>query len=439
MSLPNFSEVVIVGAGPAGLACALVLASKGVPFVLVDALNEGQNNSRACVVHASALEASSRSWITALDTVGIADRIVEGGIQMEDLVSLNAHEQRFSRVNMSRTLARYTKFPFALLIAQCDVEELLRKRLAEAGGTVHWNKRVEKMEDTTEGLHLTLEGGHTIRASYVVATDGARSTIRAHAGIEFLDPHTGRTSVPDEHGLQFILGDLHIAEPLPPSVRTDRIFACFDKHGITLFIPMKGSALHAGPPDSHFFRIAASVKPSAAQHAPDAVYLQRLLDARGPGRTSTDPDDKPRIVAVHESSRYRVRWGLASQYVKRMPLSASWVALAGDAAHIHSPAGGQGMNLGLCDGVRLGRAISTALAAPETARDELEKYEKLRRPAAQAVIKTSGALTAWYSSGILHRPWVQRLLISALGFLQAMPGVQSMMAWRLSGLVYREK
>lgn len=97
------------------------------------------------------------------------------------------------------------------------------------------------------------------------------------------------------------------------------------------------------------------------------------------------------------------------------------------------------MNLGLCDGVRLGRALTAALASPETVQAELETYERLRRPAAQAVIKSSGALTAWYSSGLLHRPWVQRLLIWAVGLMQAIPGVQTMMAWRLSGLVYREK
>lgn len=323
MSLPSFSEVVIVGAGPAGLACALALASKGVPFVLLDALNEGQNDSRACVVHASALE--------ALDTVGVADRIVDAGIQMEDLVSLNAHEQCFSRVNLSRTLARYTEYPFALLIAQCDVEEHLRQRLVELGGIVHWNQRVAAIEDTADYLTLTLESGHTIRAAHVVAADGARSTIRKQAGIEFLDPHTGQTSVPDEHGLQFILGDLHIAEPLPPTIRTDRVFACFDTQGIALLIPLRGSALHAGPPNMHFFRVAASVPPGAAAHAPDAASLQRLLDARGPGRSSADPDDKPRIVAVHAASRYRVRWGLATQYAKRMPRSGGWVLLAGDA------------------------------------------------------------------------------------------------------------
>ncbi|EJD44872.1 FAD/NAD(P)-binding domain-containing protein [Auricularia subglabra TFB-10046 SS5] len=414
MTLPDFTEVIIVGAGPAGLACALVLASKGIPFVLLDALQEGQNQSRACVVHAYTLE--------LLETLGISDALVDGGIQMQDMVALNEHDREISRVNISRALAPHTKYPYALLIAQCDVEAVLRQRLADLGGAIHWQTRVARLDDAEDGLGVALESGQTVRTKYVVAADGSKSIVRTDAGIPFVNPHTNKPSVATDADLQLVLADLHIAEPLPPALPTNRLWSRMDGNGVTLLIPLKSSLAHPAPANTHLFRIAASVPPNSAPHTPDEAYIQRLLDARG-------PSGAVHVADISTGSRYRARSGIAAQFHRRMPRSGRWVLLAGDAAHIHSPAGGQGMNLALCDGVMLGRAL-----AAEHSEDAFDKYAQTRRAAALAVIGLAESLTSMFASGLTWR-W---LIGFALRLAQAIPGVQSMIAWRMSGLVCRE-
>lgn len=129
-----------------------------------------------------------------METVGCADALVAQGIKMPDLLPLNGSGQAIAHVDLTGTLAKYTKYPFALLIAQvragvvpsvradwtpeCDVEAILGARLAALGQTIHRERRVARMDDAPDGLVVVLEDGATVRAKHVVGADGARSQAR---------------------------------------------------------------------------------------------------------------------------------------------------------------------------------------------------------------------------------------------------------------------
>jgi 2-polyprenyl-6-methoxyphenol hydroxylase-like FAD-dependent oxidoreductase len=165
-------------------------------------------------------------------------------------------------------------------------------------------------------------------------------------------------------------------------------------------------------------RIVATV--AEAPERPDASFVQTLLDARGPRHAR---------AVVHEvvwSARFRIHHRVADSYRNGR------VLLAGDAAHVHSPAGGQGMNAGILDAVRLSEALAAALAGDASA---LDRYALERRPIAQQVVALADRLTrlATVRPGWRH---VRNLLLSALA---NWPPFRRALAMRLSGLVYRQQ
>ena len=164
-----------------------------------------------------------------------------------------------------------------------------------------------------------------IKAQYVVAADGMNSTIRDLAGLG----HNGN----DALSLSFALADVRVDGGLPG----DEVLLFFSKPGMLVVAPL---------PDGSF-RLVAEV--DDAPEKPDVAYAQGLLNTRGPRRTTA------RVTEVIWGSRFRIHERVA----ERVPGRAG--AATGDAAHTHSPAGGQGMNLGLRDAVTLGDALSVAL------------------------------------------------------------------------------
>ncbi|KAJ7838913.1 hypothetical protein B0H14DRAFT_3699317 [Mycena olivaceomarginata] len=131
---PSSTEVCIVGAGPSGLACAVGLAARQIPFVIVDALEAGHNRSRAVFIQASALEA-----LGALHPP-LSEQLVSDGIQSKTLTALDPQERLLFRIRMTE-IAKYTRYAFSLVIPQHKVELRMREYVERSGNSIHWKKR----------------------------------------------------------------------------------------------------------------------------------------------------------------------------------------------------------------------------------------------------------------------------------------------------------
>ncbi|MFY1705216.1 FAD-dependent oxidoreductase [Micromonospora sp. WMMA1923] len=347
--LPEKTDVLVVGAGPVGLATALTLARHGVEVTLVDQAERSPLTSRAAVVHAYTLE--------ELDRIGAAAPLVARGLRAP----------RFTIRERDRTLftTRFdnlpTRFPYALMVSQAETETVLEELLASVGGRVLRPYRLVGLDLDAAGAVARFADGATLRARYVVGADGMHSAVRRLAGIGFRDPHGGNgrsgagggsdvSDRPDGGGEaaggagSFVLADVRIDGGLP----RDEVMLFFARQGLLVWAPL---------PDGVVRLVAPLADPP--RH-PGARQLQALVDERGPTRPG-------RITEVLWGSRFRAHHRLADTF------RAGPVLLAGDAAHVHSPAGGQGMNLGLRDAVALGSTLASVLtAAGDPPRDPVE-------------------------------------------------------------------
>ena len=376
------TDVLVIGAGPSGLTLAASLVQQGVATTVVDRQAAGANTSRAAVVNARTLE--------VLDDLDVARRLVKEGI----------HAPRFTIRDGRRTLIPVdfsvlpTDYPYSLMVPQATTERLLLERLTELGGTVLRPKTLASLIQDADGVTATFDDGELIRARYVVGADGMHSIVREQAGIGF------------EGGAyqeSFTLADVRLRGEAPP----DEVILFWAKAGLTVVAPLPGD----------IYRIVAPV--ADAPEEPSAAFVQQLLDERGLGA------GRMVVTDVVWGSRFRIHHRVADTY------RAGRLLLAGDAAHVHSPAGGQGMNLGIQDGVALAGALAAVLAGASD--NVLDEYNATRRPIAHQVVEMTDRLTRLATLPRAARP----IRNTAIGLIGRVPSVQRALAMRLSGLVYR--
>jgi 2-polyprenyl-6-methoxyphenol hydroxylase-like FAD-dependent oxidoreductase len=379
---PKNADVVVVGAGPVGLALAAGLRLRGHSVVVVDQQAEGANTSRASVVHARTLE--------MLERIGVTERLVELGLPLQDF-AIRDGDRRLVPVSF-RGLP--TDYPFTLMVPQWQTEQVLLERLEELGGSVLRPYAATGMTQSADGVEVTLDSGDVIKARYVVAADGMNSTIRELAGLRMPG---------DTLPLSFSLVDVRVGGGLP----VDEVSLNFATAGLLVIAPL---------PDGSF-RLVASVD-DAPEH-PDLSYAQHLLSARGPKKT------KPKVTEVIWGSRFRIHERVADAY------RAGRVLLAGDAAHTHSPAGGQGMNLGLRDAITLADALDVALTRDDES--DLDAYVVNSRAEAVRVIALAHRLTRLAN---LPRP-IRPLRNAVLGLAGRMSKTQRGLAKQLAGFPER--
>lgn len=338
------TDVVIVGAGPAGLALAIGLADRGVDFVILDGLAEAQNTSRAAVIHAATL--------AALERLGVAERLVAQGIKVPNF-RIRHRDRILAHADFSKLEAAT---PYALMIPQDETEAILIGRLASLGHSVRRPASVTGIEAVgEEGLVRYEAAGRagTIRCRYVVGADGSKSLVRSGAGIGFPGSTYG----------SFLLADVRMRWPL----KRDEVSLFFSAEGVLVVAPMSNDR----------YRVVAQA--AEAPSVPTVADIQRVVEARG-------PTSGAEVREVLWGSRFQVHHKLADRFLEGP------VVLLGDAAHVHSPAGGQGMNLGLRDGAMLAGSLAEALA--RGSRAPLEHYAQTRRSAAEHVLRMTHRMTS---------------------------------------------
>lgn len=351
--LQNTPAVLIVGAGPTGLTLACELARRNVSFRLIEAAPGPQPGSRGKGVQPRTLE--------VFEDLGIADRVIANGWMAIPLRSTAPDGQVTLGGVVPETLRDRPDIPYpaSLITPQWRTEEALRLRLAELGGGVEFGATLDCFEQSSEGVSaVVLKGGEaeTITARWLVGCDGGHSIVRKQAGIAL----EGETR---EH-VRMIIADLAV-----DGLDRDAWHMWRHDEGLVSLCPL---------PSTDDFQFAAGITPDQVSEL-TLANMQAILERRT-ARTDI------RLHEPHWSSLWRANIRLADRYRE------GCVFLAGDAAHIHSPAGGQGMNTGIQDAYNLGWKL--AWVAQGASPTLLDSYEAERRPVAVGVLALSNARLA---------------------------------------------
>jgi 2-polyprenyl-6-methoxyphenol hydroxylase-like FAD-dependent oxidoreductase len=304
------TQVLVVGAGPVGLTLANELARRDIGCRIVDRASGPAGNSRALIVHCRTQELLERGGLRA----GIADRAI-------DVRGMRFARGRRDLASIPYDLGRYP----ALSLPQQETEEALRSSLAERGVRVEWGVELTAITQSVDGVEA-LVGRQSCRTSYVVGCDGAHSTVRHLLSIPFEGDSFPETLWMADAALDWDVGPDYVRQFLHPD-------------GALSAIPMPGGIWRlvtlsldtAGEPTETFFDAAV-----------------RRCTGGLPAR-----------MEIKWMSAFRVNCRLAATYRKER------VFLAGDAVHIHSPIGGQGMNVGMQDAFSLAEKLSAALASAD--------------------------------------------------------------------------
>ncbi|MCX4776940.1 FAD-dependent monooxygenase [Streptomyces sp. NBC_01264] len=338
------TTVVVAGAGPTGLATACGLGAAGVSVRVLDKAPGPAATSRALGLQPRGAE--------VLDRLGALGDLPERSVRIAHVVT-HVDGRPLARLPVGQPTKLVTR-P-GLLMSQAEVEARLRDRLAEFGVEVEWGRELLDVRQDSDRVVLRLGEGEEQTADWLVGCDGAHSRVRKAAGIAF-------PGVPVVE--RFLLADVRARLPIPRD---------------TVAVWLRGDTmLGAFPlPGDNVWRLMA---PAAAGSAADPMetLTELLLHEAGIPGTA--------VREVLWTSTFRIHRRLASSYRQGR------ILLAGDAAHIHSPFGGQGMNTGLGDAENLAWKLAL-VAAGRSADGLLDTYEAERKPIAREVLASTTAMT----------------------------------------------
>lgn len=348
------SDVLVIGAGPTGLAAALDALRHGLSVRVVERHVERAPYSKALVVHARTMEVFER--------LGCAAPVLQAGATFRALHVHTVPRQRRHRVDLVERRWGDTRYPFWLSVPQYEVERILEEQLRCVGGRVDTGTELLSLQQRADDVVVTLRGPdgreqqHTAR--WVLGCDGGRSTTRTAIGIT-LDRH--------ELGVQFALADVVTDSDLVG----DEGHVVLADEGLLLVVPM---------PAAGVWRVIAQVDPKSATL--DAAGWDDLVTRRS-GLSL-------QVRSLGWNSRFDLTSGVSSG------LRRGRVFLLGDAAHVHSPVGGQGLNTGVQDAHNLiwKLALVDHAGFPVAQRDALlDSYEQERHATAVAMVNGTERMT----------------------------------------------
>ncbi|MCE9604854.1 MAG: FAD-dependent monooxygenase [Planctomycetia bacterium] len=346
------TQVLVVGAGPVGLTMASELARYGVAVRIVDKSAARTDKSKALVVWSRTLE--------LLDRAGCSETFVAAGRKVTG-ANIVAGDKQIGHIGISTVDSPY---PFALMLPQSETERLLEDHLRSLGVAVERQVELASFTQHDNGATSLLRHAdgreETLETAWLIGCDGAHSAVRHGLGLPFL----GNTLQSN-----WILGDIHLrGYPFPEA----EIATYWHADGVFVVFPISPGR----------FRVIADVDLPAgvAPVDPTLEEIQAIIDRRGPGgMVAADPiwlaafRINERKVADYRSGR---------------------VFVAGDAAHVHSPAGGQGMNTGMQDAINLAWKLSLVCRGVCAEGALLESYSIERSAVGEEVLKAAGRLTA---------------------------------------------
>ncbi len=372
-------DAIVVGAGPVGLTMAATLTAHGLKCRIIDKAPAPSDKSKALVVWSRTLE--------LLDDLELAPRFIADGMKING-GSIYGDGKRIVHVTMAGV---DSPFGFPLMIPQNETERLLTDHLARKGVAIE--RQIELLafsekSDSVVGKLRNADGTEeSFETPWLIGCDGAHSTVRHTLGFEF----TGSSEQND-----WLLADVHLAGNLP----RDEFSVFWHEAGVLVFFPITETR----------FRVIADLGAapgSGAPPAPTLAEVQAIVDQRGPGGLTIS---EPIWLAG-----FRINERKVSDYRRGR------VILAGDAAHIHSPAGGQGMNTGMQDAFNLGWKIALAQRGQGQAEPLLNSYSVERSAVGDQVLQDASVLT---NLATLRNPVAQFArnhvagLLSSFGFVK---------------------
>lgn len=383
MRVGSSPQVLIAGAGPTGLVLALSLARRGVTIRIIDSAVGPGEHSRAMVVQARTLEFYRQ--------LGFADQMIADGIVVKTIhlrEATRSGPRELMRLQLGDMGAGVSPYPFALTYPQDDHERFLVARLAEIGVNVEWKTALTGFTQSGDGVKARIagpNGDEEIVSQYLCGCDGAHSTVREALGFGF----PGRT-----YEQPFFVCDCKVEGGF---VRD--LYANLGERALVLMFPVRSSGMQ---------RLIGLVPPQFAHE--ENVTFETI-------RGIVEPLLGTTVSEVNWFAVYRVHHRVTEHF------RSERVFILGDAAHIHSPAGGQGMNTGIGDAINLGWKLADALRE-RAAASVLDSFEQERIGFARALVATTDrAFTAIVAGGIIgdvvRRVVAPAIIVSATRFAAA--------------------
>jgi 2-polyprenyl-6-methoxyphenol hydroxylase-like FAD-dependent oxidoreductase len=391
IEFPLTTDVLVVGAGATGLSLACGLARQGIDHVLIDHAPQVAANSHTAVIDARTLE--------ILESIDASDPLIRRGVKTTQF-TLRDRDDELVALDFSELP---TSYPFMLLAPESTAVSVLLERLAWYGSSVMRPMTAVALQQNADGVTVELWDGRTSRsgspsrrtifARYVVGCDGMHSQIRSALNIPFVGAPRSEC---------IVMADVRMRWSLP-------------RREVQLFFSASGLLIVAPLPDDRY-RIVATT--DRTHEYPELEDLQELLATRGPRASPGVVQDVLWSEGLHVDNRLAVHYG------------AGRVFLAGDAAHVYSPVGGQGMNAGIQDGLHLAEKLSAVLGGRANP-SVLNQYERERRPMAEFIQRLTGHMRGMAT---VRGPASQRIRNGSLRVLARLPAFRRSLARWLSGI-----